>query len=114
MGRIGRLRGLCLCGLLVLVGSGTRRASAAAPALRTPTALSWVRAPGAEACAGLPDIAARVTARLKRPALVAPSDATLLIEATIGDDREHGVFRVHIVLTNDARAPLGTRDLEVK
>jgi len=113
-GGFGRRLRSCRLGLVVLVSSLTRLVSAADATARTPTALSWVRAPGAEACASLRDVAARVTARLKRPAFVVPSDAEVLIEATISDDRPQGAFRVHIVLTNDARVLLGTRDLEIK
>lgn len=85
----------------------------AAPAQKPTAVLSWVRAPGAEACANLAEVAARVNARLGRPAFVAPTEAKLLIEATITGDRESGGFRVRIVLNTDAGAPLGTRDLGV-
>lgn len=98
----------------VLVGGWLAPALAVAAPAEKPTAvLSWVRAPGAEACASLAEVAARVNARLGRPVFVAPTEAKLLIEATITEDRESGGFRVRIVLNSDAGAPLGTRDLGV-
>lgn len=107
------MRSAAAC-LGVLVAGWLAPALAFAEPVEKPTAvLSWVRAPGAESCASLAEVATRVNARLGRPAFVAPTEAKLLIEATITDDRDNHAFRVHIVLNSDSGAPLGTRDLGV-
>jgi hypothetical protein len=97
---------------VLAVGLGLTSGARAEPA-RTTVALSWVRAPGAEACATLPEVTASVEARLRRVAFASAREAESLIEATIARDPKNSGFLVHIVLSDRMAAPLGTRDLEV-
>ncbi len=70
-----RMRAAILASTLGLAPS---RAEPAAP-----TALSWHREPGAEACPGLREVAAKVSAHLERDPFAAPAAASVFVEATI-------------------------------
>lgn len=98
-----------------IVASGWLSSSPAdaAPTERLAASLSWVRAPGAEGCAGLAQLTERVNRRLGRPAFVPPLDAKVSIEATISSRPESHEFHVHIALISNAGEPLGTRDLTI-
>lgn len=103
---LGSHVGLILAGML-----GLASVASAEPARKT-AALSWVRAPGAEACPALATVTAAVEARLRRSAFVNARNADVLIEATIAKRSENARFSVRITLSNRADALLGTRDLE--
>ena len=77
----------------------------------TPTALSWHRLPGAEACPGLKDVAARVIAHLQRDPFAAPSSASAVIEATIAPAPNGWTTQIDYSSTLDANAT-GQRKLE--
>lgn len=87
---------------LTLVG-GAARADDARPA-----ALSWVRLPGAEACADGPTLARAVNARLGRSALVPLADAEVVVEGRI--EPQNGGFRATIGVHDGARQ--GSRTIE--
>jgi hypothetical protein len=72
-----------------------------------PVRFAWVRADGADACAGADQIAERVTARLGGSPF--SSDAARSLEAIVSR-REHG-FRAGIYVRGPDGALLGTREL---
>lgn len=80
-----------------------------AAAAQTPTALSWVRGPGAESCIG-PQELAHAVERHVGPVLVAAPDGKLNVEGRV--DRAKGRYAARIVISNAAGEVLGVRELE--
>jgi hypothetical protein len=75
-----------------------------------PAALSWVRAPGAQACPDAREVSVRVEERLGGPVIVPPARAKLHVEA-LARPAEGGGFVVQITLYRDALV-VGRRDLD--
>ena len=66
--------------LRVAILASTLGLAAARAEPAAPTALSWHRLPGAEACPGLKEVALRVSAHLGRDPFATPSVASVFIE----------------------------------
>lgn len=100
-------RALChlLAGAALLVA---RPAAAEEPRV---AALSWIRMPGAEACATPPDVAQAVEQRLERRVFVSPTDAELWVEGRV-EHTETGWQAVIGMMDADG-AEIGTRTIEV-
>lgn len=94
-------------GALVATLVGAREAAAAEP---SPTALSFVRLPGAESCIAAAELGGRVEERLGRKVLVPASEATLSLEGRVERLRS-GAFRATVSGSRRDGAPLGTREL---
>ena len=88
----------------VLACCGALRANAQAP-----SALSWVRQPGAEGCIGAPQLGARVE-RLVGPVLVAAPSAEVSVEGVI--TRQGQRFVAKIVISDARGGVLGERELQ--
>jgi hypothetical protein len=88
------------------LGLAAARAEPAAP-----TALSWHRLPGAEACPGLKEVALRVSAHLGRDPFATPSVASVFIEATIEPAPSGWTTQIDFSSTS-GRNPSGQRKLE--
>ena len=102
LGAMGAWRG---CGVAALV-----IAPAAAWAQPAPTALQWVRLPGAEACADGPTLARLVDARLGRPVFTAPSRAERLLEGRIGPRASAPGWEI-VITSHSAAGRTGSRTL---
>lgn len=74
------------------------------------SALSWVRLPGAESCIATPELGARVEQRLGRPALVAPSVATISIEGHVERTADKK-FRATVGGTRRDGTTIGSREI---
>lgn len=74
------------------------------------SSLSWVRLPGAESCMATPELGARVEQRLGRPALVAPSVATISIEGHVERTAER-TFRATVGGTRRDGTTIGSREI---
>jgi hypothetical protein len=91
-----------------------------APRLRADEAsatatLEWTRGAGAEGCVDQESLARRVDRQLARIAVVAPSDAGLVIRGRVERVREGAPgFRAQVSVTAKGGTPLGTRDLETE
>lgn len=90
--------------------SAPAEAQIAAPS-DSPTALSWSRSPGTEACPDLAELAKRVSGHLKRDVFVSPTLARVLIEATIARGASVG-YRVRIFVSSPDEATPGAREID--
>ena len=78
------------------------------------SSLAWVRAPGAETCAGPRELAQAVDRLLDRPVLVSPAHADVLLEGTIEPLSAGPGYRARLLLSDPGGAVLGTRELETR
>jgi hypothetical protein len=97
--------------MLLVSCSAARLWAEEAPASQS--ALTWLRLEGAGDCPGPAVLARRVNALLKRSAFVEPASATRFFQAAVRANDDAPGWHVSIVVSDDANATLGTRDLSV-
>jgi hypothetical protein len=106
----GKDRGVALLAAVAVLAAA-RPARADDPVPRT-SSLAWVRLPGAESCIGARALAQAVERRLGRQVFVSAAQAGLSIEGRIERTAQPEGFRAIITLSDEAGAPLGTRELQ--
>ncbi len=107
--RLARVKGL----LAVAFAACALLAPRSAAADGVTSSLSWVRLPGAEACATTPELGARVEKHLGRSVLVSPSVADVSIEGRIEPVGAGAAKRYRAVVggTRKTGQPIGSREI---
>lgn len=105
-------RAVVTCGLLLMVESSLAPAQPADPAHKR-ASLNWIRESGAEGCPTVKELSQRVDARLGDEAFVAPSNADIMLDATIAPSADQSGWRLRIHMADAEGTELGTRDFTV-